>query len=289
MMQFQLFFDLSPSGFENLCFDLLYAEGGNFWFNNDSNQRWFDIAGERFSPDGTTIKVAVEVKHRRVFYPEGLRFFVDQLSKSDLQFDEYMFITSSPLTTSQLKKLHSDIVSPTGLKISLLGQMEVIQLLEKHQDIASKHLKAVERAARKRGTWLAVSLIGIFTSVLSLKYATAPFTNDQERDSFKNKIHAVETNLNNLKGLEDSLIELKKELQKTSYESAKIKKEYEEALKLKEVTAEQLAHIKIAVSAQSSSDTLLNYFLGFILGVASSILATIITDRWKAKRALSGP
>ncbi len=132
------------------------------------------------------------------------------------------------------------------------------------------------------------SSAGVLVSVISLLFSIVPFTKDKERDSFESQIQAVEANLNSLKALERSLSALKKELQTTSEESARIKREYEEALKLKAITSEQLEQVKKAVSAQSASDTFLNYFFGFLLGVAGSVLATVITDRWKAKRALSG-
>lgn len=221
--------------------------------------------------------------------PFGLRLFIDRLSKSDLRFDEYVFITSSPLTATHQQAIQSATVSQSGLNILLLGQQEVFQLLAKNPSVAAKYFKAVAQQIRQRRLTLAGSLFGVLASVLSLVFAIVPFSKDKEPASFENQIQAVETNLNSLKALERSLYALKKELQTTSEESARIKHEYEEALKLKAITSEQLEQIKTAVSAQSASDTFLNYFFGFLLGVAGSILATVITDRWKAKRALSRP
>ena len=282
-------FELSPQDFETLCLDLLIAEGGNFWRNSDEKNSWFDIAGERPTPNGKSKTTAIEVKHRTTFHPESLRSFVDRLSKSSVRFDEYLFITSSPVTTEHRQAIKSEKIARSGLNISLLGQQEVFQLLTQHSDVATKHFKGVAQRVRRYRLTLVTSLAGVFVSVMSLLFSTLPFTKDKERDSFENQIQAVEVNLNSLKALEGSLSALKKELQATSEESARIKREYEEALKLKAITSQQLEQIKKAVSTQSTLDTFWNYFFGFLLGVASSILATVITDKWKARRALSGP
>lgn len=281
-------FELSPQDFEKLCLDLLNAEGGNLNLNSDQRDRWFDITGERPSGEGKSITVAIEVKHRTTFHPEGLRLFVDRLSKSDKRFDEYVFITSSPLTSAHRQAIQSEIIARSGLNVQLFGQQEVFQLLTKHSDVAAKYFKEVAQRVRQRRLAFVTSSAGVLVSVIALVFSIAPFTKDKGRDSFESQIQAVEANLNSLKALEQSLSVLKKELQTTSEESARIKREYEEALKLKAITSEQLEQIKKAVSAQSASDTFLNYFFGFLLGVAGSVLATVITDRWKAKRALSG-
>lgn len=282
-------FELSPQDFEKLCLDLLKAEGGNLQLNSDEKNRWFDITGERPSPEGKPRTVAIEVKHRTTFHPEGLRLFVDRLSKSDMRFDEYVFITSSPLTSVHRQAIQSETIAQSGLNIQLFGQQEVFQLLTKHSDVAAKYFKEVAQKVRQRRLAFVTGSVGVLASVMSLLFSIGPFTKDKERNSFESQIQAVEANLNSLKALERSLSALKKELQTTSEESARIKREYEEALKLKAITSEQLEQIKKAVSAQSATDTFLNYFFGFLLGVAGSMLATVITDKWKAKRALSGP
>ena len=281
-------FELSPKDFEKLCLDLLKAEGGNLKLNSEERDHWFDITGEKPSPEGKNRTVAIEVKHRTTFHPEVLRLFIDRLSKSDKRFDEYVFVTSSPLTASHREKIQSETTGRSGLNVQLLGQEEIFQLIAKHPDVAAIYFKGVAQRVRARRLTFVASLSGVLVSVISLLFSIAPFTKDKEHDSFESEIRSVEANLNSLKALERSLSALKKELQTTSEESVRIKKEYEEALKLKEITSEQLEQVKKAVNAQSAIDTFFNYFFGFLLGIAGSVLATVITDWWKAKRALSG-
>ncbi|MEW9902353.1 hypothetical protein [Pseudomonas putida] len=77
------------------------------------------------------------------------------------------------------------------------------------------------------------------------------------------------------------------ELQEKSAETARIQLEYEDALKLRSFTDEEIYRFKKAASITNAMETFLNYFYGFIIGVFGSILATIVTDRWKARRALN--
>ncbi|OAS08559.1 hypothetical protein AYO08_08270 [Pseudomonas putida] len=58
-------------------------------------------------------------------------------------------------------------------------------------------------------------------------------------------------------------------------------------LKLKSFTDQKINRFKKAASATNAMETFLNYFYDFIIGVFGSLLATIITDHWKARRALN--
>ena len=100
---------------------------------------------------------------------------------------------------------------------------------------------------------------------------------------------SVEDSLARLGDLERGLLALKVDLENKARESAQVSKEYEEAMRLKALTSEQLESVRRAVSSQSRSDVFWNYFFGFILGVAGSVVATILTDKWKQRRSLADP
>ncbi|NWC43933.1 restriction endonuclease [Pseudomonas edaphica] len=280
-------FELSPQDFEKLCLDVFTAEGGSYRLIHDDKNRWFDVFGEKPVASGICSTVAVEIKHRKAFHPEIVDFFVDSLSKSNLHFDEYVFVTSAPITAEQRRATHAGIISDSKFNIQLLGQQEVFQLLLKHPKIANRYFKSVSQKIFQRRVAVATSFAGILASVLSLLFTMIPLVEEKEKSSFESQIQSVETNLQGLKQMERNLDALKKELQATSDESAQIKRDYEAALKLKAITSEQLEQINKAVNSQTATDTALNYFFGFLFGVAGSILATVITDRWKARRELS--
>jgi hypothetical protein len=70
------------------------------------------------------------------------------------------------------------------------------------------------------------------------------------------------------------------------YERYRIKNEYEETLKLKDITEEQLSIIRKSLNTQNTSKMILNAILGFIFGVASSITGTVIYEKRKRYKML---
>jgi septal ring factor EnvC (AmiA/AmiB activator) len=142
---------------------------------------------------------------------------------------------------------------------------------------------------RRIRTW--VSAVILAASLAGLSNAIFYFlpVKHEPKSELTEQVGAVEASLDRLRDLERSLKSLKKELQEKSQESARVTREYEEAMKLKAITAEQLDQVKKAVNSQTRMETFLTYFWGLLSGVAGSILATIITDKLKQRRVLQGP
>jgi hypothetical protein len=225
------------------------------------------------------------------FHPEGLRLFLERLSKEPQKFDEYIFITSSPIADIHRQLKDSAAAKALNALVQILGRAELTQLLDSHPAVAMKYFKSVrDRIKRRRAAaWIsALALTASLGGLSSAIYSLVRFEREPKSE-LTEQVGAVEASLVRLRDLERSLTNLKKELQEKSAESARIAKEYEEAMKLKALTSEQLDQIKKAVNSQSRMDVFLNYFWGFLLGVAGSILATIIVDMWKRRRALQRP
>jgi hypothetical protein len=104
--------------------------------------------------------------------------------------------------------------------------------------------------------------------------------------SLQKNIVVLEKALDGLQELETNLVNLKTEIKKTSEKSARIKNEYEETLKLKDITEEQLSIIRKSLNTQNTSKMILNAILGFIFGVASSITGTVIYEKRKRYKML---
>ncbi len=66
-----------------------------------------------------------------------------------------------------------------------------------------------------------------------------------------------------------------------------IEQEYAKAKELEKLTQEQFEAVKSALWSQSWQKTALNYGLGFVLGIASSLIASVIYSRIRQHRALS--
>ncbi|MGQ3194084.1 MAG: hypothetical protein ACT6UH_05685 [Hydrogenophaga sp.] len=283
-------YELSEQEFERLCVDLLLAANPQMSASTVEIPRWIDaVAKERV--DGRDRAIAIEVKHRMNFHPEGLRLFLERLSKESPKFDEYIFITSSPIGDIHRQLKDSAAAKALNAGVQILGRAEITQLLDLHPTVAMKYFKSARDRVKRRqiAAWLSslaltISLGGLTNALYSLvRVERGP------KSELTEQLGAVEASLARLRDLERSLTNLKKELQEKSQESARIVKEYEEAMKLKALTAEQLDQIKKVVNTQSRMDVFLNYLWGFLLGVAGSILATILVDMWKRRRALQRP
>lgn len=273
-------FELNPQQFEQLCIELIAASTEEGSAVLSDKPKWLDAVIGRVSKDGVKT-TAVGVSHRTTFHPLGLNHFFDRLSREEIKFDEYVFITSSPLQDIHHKMLESEAARTLGRPIRLLGQNAVLALLDKHPSIAAKYFKNIQKRVKLRTASEIISVFGVVLSLLGLIGSFHEFRQPAPLNpaSFGTQIASVEESLDRLKTLEAGLQELKNELRSKSDEAVRISKEYEDAMKLKALTKEQLEQVKLAVGTQSRVEVFMNYFLGFVLGVAGSVLATIITDR----------
>ncbi|MBF8774090.1 hypothetical protein [Pseudomonas fulva] len=276
-------FELSPSELEELSLDLLQAEGGAF---EPAREAAFDIEGRR-TANGRDEHIAVEVKHRTHFYIGQLKDFIAKVGGKASRFNMLIYITSAPISIRQRELIESTVGNSTTQNVAVIGQHELHSLLSKHPVIGEKYFKTAV-AKKKRRTLIAAgsAVIVAFSSLSLISTAWKEVVNPQPF-TFEDRINAVEQNLQSLRSLEESLQDLKLELQEKSAETARIQLEYEEALKLKSFTDEEINRFKKAASTTNAMETFLNYLYGFIIGVFGSILATIVTDRWKAMRALN--
>lgn len=277
-------FELSAAELEGLCLELLQAEGGQFELSKDSA---FDIKGARITANDKQEHIAVEVKHRTYFHIHQLKDFIAKMDAQAEGFNSLIYMTSAPISIRQRDLIESSIPNTQIRQIKVVGQHELHGLLSKHQAIGGKYFKTAVEKKKKRTFIAAGALVMVTFSTLSLVSATWKDVISPQPFTFEDRINEVEQNLQSLKSLEESLNDLKVELLHKSAETARIQLEYEEALKLRSFTDDEINRFKRAASTANAMETFLNYFYGFIIGVFGSILATIITDRWKARRALN--
>lgn len=283
-------YELSGEEFERLCIDLLVAADSSLAVTTANTPRWIDAVGTRRTKQGDK-SVAIETSHRSTFHPEGLRLFLERLSKEERRFDEYIFITSSPIQDIHRELANSNAAKALNAEVRILGQQELIELLNGYQAVAVKYFKSVRERVRMRRVSALISSVAFAASLGGLGSSLYSFFGQKQQPDtqFTTQIRSVEESLSRLTDLEKGLRKLKEELQEKSAESARVTKEYDEAMKLKALTAEQLEQVRKAVNSQSRWDVFQNYFFGFLLGVAGSVLATIITDKWKQRKALERP
>lgn len=283
-------YELSGEEFERLCIELLMAADPQLTVSAGEAPRWIDAVGVKKVPNGTR-SVAIEAKHRTAFHPEGLRLFLERLSQESTKFDEYIFITSSQIQGVHRQVSKSQAAISLNAELRLLGRDDILSLLDQHRHVAAKYFKTARERQQKQKYAALVSSFAVAVSVGVLGNLLYDSMRARAEPSSKltEQVKSVESSLARLRDLEQSLKALKDDLVHKSAESARITKEYEEAMKLKALTAEQLEQVKKAVSGQSGAEIFLNYLFGFLLGVAGSVLATVITDRWKQRRELRKP
>lgn len=283
-------YELTPEVFERLCFDLLTRTYQGFDFGIHASVPGRPDKGVDFvatkEETGKHLKIAIEIKHRTSLHPDGLRMALERSSDYFSDFDEVVIITSSPLTDTHRKLVTLPSIKDKGLNVKLIGQSDIFELLDKNKDIAERYFEKVREKVKIRNYLEYTAALGAIISIFGLVFSLYTFNIEKTGASLNNQIDSVEVALKGVRDLEKSLSKLKGDLQDTSSESERIKREYEEALKLKSITSEQLNQIKKAVSAQSKPEIVMNYLLGFLLGLGSSIFGAIIYERIKRFRTL---
>ena len=113
-------------------------------------------------------------------------------------------------------------------------------------------------------------------------YGLSPKSSDPLDDRIRN----VESALASIRGLQEPLNRVKDDMVATETSIAIINKKYTEAKELEKLTDGQLQALKESIQSEKWWKTAMNSIIGFILEVLPSVIASVIYDRWKQKRAL---
>jgi hypothetical protein len=179
-------------------------------------------------------------------------------------------------------------IAVPGRAVRVIDQKDLIAALESNPLLGSKRLSPARRRRFLERSQLSLAIIG---GVLSLLVGVAQFFATRffgdESDHLRDRIETVEGALASLKDLEEQLTDIKKDMVETEQATAAIKAEYERAAVLKKLTAEQLQAVGAAVRAKSWRQTFLDYLVGFGLGVAGSLTASVIYSRTRRRLALT--
>jgi len=157
-------YELSGEEFERLCLDLLVASDPSLSISAAELPRWIDAVGARKTKQGVQ-SVAINVTHRSTFHPEGLRLFLERLSKEDQKFDEYVFVTSSPIQEIHRKLSNSNAVTAMNAEVKILGQAELISLLDSYPVVVAKYFKSVRDRVRLRKIATSLSSVALAISI----------------------------------------------------------------------------------------------------------------------------
>lgn len=269
---------LQPEAFEMLVVQLLQADGYKVTANLELHSKVDCIA----TKDGKSFGVII--KHRRVLSSQDVnQVTLDRSSETEIK--DLLLVTSAQLTADQ---------TATLLKAQLGHDFKIIAF-DNLQELISKHTELTEQfmdMARSRNyfellKFLAAGSIAILIIIYaSYKGYHAFRAINNKLQTPANNIQAVESALESIRNLEQHLKEMKEDMILTESATREINKKYSDAKELEKLTDVQLQALKQTLQSEQWWKTLLNYALGFVLGVASSIMASVIHDRWKQQRAL---
>lgn len=282
-------YDLSPQKFEELVFNFLREQGDLIDLNNViSGKAEYDFSAILKVDEKKQYKVAIEAKHRRKLSKQDLNNIAEVAGRLKTNFDGFIFITSAQLTVDEQNFL-KDLIQKRGYDFIKIYQGLTFENLTNVNDkkIINQILESKE-SEKKRFTW------GVFSvAILILVTVGSNFIqySKTKENNLNTRIENVSKALNDIKNLEKHLNEIKTEMKKTQHESEIIQRDYEKSQILKELTNEQQEALKDVMGVASTSwwVKVFDYCLGFFLGIAASVIASIIYDKIKRNKALNSP
>lgn len=272
-------YQLTPTEFEKLCAEILRAQGfERVELVGGPSDQGIDIIGET---EGQ--QIAVQVKHTRQLSPSNVRRIIDQVRASSYQPKQLVIMTSailSPSIRDSIQKLPSDIT------VRLIGQEEVLRALNEHPEIQRSQVAPAQRRKIRQRWELTLGVAAALSSIAGLLASGIFFFVQPEKPQLQERIETVERAIGSLKDLEKQLIDIKGDMVETEKAAKAIEQEYTKAKELEKLTQEQFEAVKSALRSRSWQKTAFNYGLGFVLGIASSFIASVIYSRIRQHRAL---
>lgn len=122
---------------------------------------------------------------------------------------------------------------------------------------------------------------GAASSIAGLLFSGIVFFVQPEKPHLQERIEKVELALDSLKSLEKHLDDIKKDMVKTEQETKAIQIEYNKAKELKKLTEAQYESINKAIGKKTIYQTLFDYGMGLVFGVAGSLIASVIYSKVK--------
>ncbi len=273
-------FQLTPNEFEKLCADILRAQGiEGIKLVGGPGDQGVDIIRETKGQ-----QIAVQVKHTRQLSPASVRRIIEQMQASSYQPKQLIIITSaiiSPSFRESIQKTQNRVV------VRLIGQDEILMMLNDHPEIQRLQVAPAQKRTLRQSRELMLGFVGALSSIIAALLSSGIFFFAQpDKPQLQERIETVERAIGSLKDLERQLVDIKGDMLETEKASKVIEQEYTKAKELEKLTQQQFEAVKSALRSQSWQKTALNYVLGFVLGIASSLIASVIYSRFRQYRAL---
>lgn len=275
-----ILFQLSPREFERLCAEILKVQGiEHVELVSGPNDQGVDIIGESKGQ-----LIAVQVKHMRRLSQGIVHSIITDVQASSYKPQQLLIMTSATIPSS-LRELIQNV---RGITVSFIGQDEVLRALNDHPEIIRLQVEPAQKRTVKQRWELTLGLTAALLSIVAslLLSSGTLFFAQPEKPQLQERIINVERAIGSLKDLEKQLVDIKGDMVETEKAAKVIEQEYAKAKELEKLTQEQFEAVKSALWSQAWQKTALNYGLGFVLGIASSLIASVIYARIRQNRAL---
>ncbi|MEM6673468.1 MAG: restriction endonuclease [Planctomycetota bacterium] len=269
---------LSRSEFARLCFDLLKKRGFSDLELTEKG-RGAEILGTHNSE-----RIAAKVKHTRQLIIPSVIGNVEKFESMPSPPARVLILTSATVSTAQRSQVSS---AQLGTPVELIGRDDIIDFIKQQPALLDSHIKPAQRRNARQLRELSFSVLAGILSILAALSSVFSMFRAPDRGSLQDRIQGVESALTSLKTLEQDLTKIKKDMVATEEAARVIEQEYERAKELEAITSEQYDSIRDALRTRSWKLTILDYGLGFILGVAASVAASVLLSWVRQRRALA--
>ncbi|WP_324033085.1 restriction endonuclease [Aeromonas caviae] len=283
-------YDISPQKFEELAFRFLQDQGDLTELEGLSSgiiDSGYDFSATLKDAGKSPCKIAIEAKHRRKLSKQDLYNISEAAERIKVNFNGFILITSAKLTQEE-QDLLERLIRNSGYTFIKIYQDITFEVLTR----ASNRKAAAEIARSKKSEMMNLAF-GVLAVIASLTASTSNIISYflVEGENLDTRIENVSSALDSIKNLEMHLTEIKSDMQRTQRESEAIKREYEKSQELKQLTNDQQAALRSAIGASSAPWWVkpLDYFIGFILGIGASVIASFIHERIKRNKVLNSP
>lgn len=269
---------LTPVEFERLIAELLPEIGfSDAMVVGGPGDKGVDIIGT-----SNGCKVAIQVKHKSNISLSDIEQFVKRYFADPSTPRSLIYVTSADLPQG-LEKIVEQI--PTGCTLRFLGRHDVTRLIDKRRaDVSRLFEVAKERLKSQRNQFVFGLVLGLL-SVLGGITSTYTIIH-QKKEPLNKRITTVENALGTMRDLEIYLTDLKKDMAETEKATQIINEKHAKAKELEKLTEAQLEALKSTLQAENWRRTFFNYALGFLFGVASSFVASVLHAKWQQRQAL---
>jgi Holliday junction resolvase len=273
------FYKLMPTEFERLVADVLAQSGySDVKLVGGPGDQGVDILAYR---EGQS--VAVQVKHKTRLTLQEINHFADWYFRNPSAPRTMIFVTSADLppdAESQIKGI------PPGARLEIVDRRGLQQMLYAHKAASQQVMAEADKRLKSQKARLLISAIAGLSSILGVLLSLYPHV-FHEKPPLDRRIETVEKALGSMRDLEGYLADIKRDMEETQKATVTINQKYAEAKELEKLTAAQLAALQATLQVRDWKWTILNYVLGFVFGVASSLVASVLYSRWIQRRALA--